>query len=49
MDNLTNAWIRRIQKKKFRLDFRLDKSMKKLASEWVDNSREYHGIFEKGL
>ena len=49
MDNLTNAWIRRIQRKKIPTWFRLDKSMKKLASEWVDNSREYHGIFEKGL
>ena len=37
MDNLTNAWIRRIQKKKMPTWLKLDNSMTKVASEWVDN------------
>ena len=37
IDNLTNAWIRRIQKKKMPTWLKLDNSMTKLASEWVDN------------
>ena len=37
MNNKTNAWIRRIQKKKVPTWLKLVKSMTKLASEWVDN------------
>ena len=37
MDNLTNAWIRRMQKKKMPTWLKLDNSMTKLASEWADN------------
>ena len=36
VDNYTNAWIKRIQKKNATW-LKLDKSMTKLASEWVDN------------
>ena len=36
INNYTNAWIRRIQKKNATW-LKLDKLMTKLASEWVDN------------